>query len=253
MQALGDQLAARAEQRVQPDRPARQLPRRHAEQRPRGERLEVDLHAGGAALVADRHRPRVDAAGERAEALALDRPALVEVDDHDDLRVGDLARHDRAVRARREVRVACDQAGELRMRSAAYQVHMRSIPLPSLLDTALDRTLIGYGNLGYLARRRGWPGRRAARRARGQGRARHRRQGRPRPRRRRGPGAARRHRADGRPRPRGRRAGRRRARGRGARRAARRRRARRQLARRRARLRRPPSRGRCTRSSTTPA
>ena len=34
---------------------------------------------------------------------------------------------------------------------------MPSIPrLPSLLDTALDRTLIGYGNLGYLARRRGW-------------------------------------------------------------------------------------------------
>ena len=39
------------------------------------------------------------------------------------------------------------------MRSAAYQVHMRSIPLPSLLDTALDRTLIGYRNVGYLARR----------------------------------------------------------------------------------------------------
>ena len=34
---------------------------------------------------------------------------------------------------------------------------MRSIPLPSLLDTALDRTLIGYGNVGYLARRGGWP------------------------------------------------------------------------------------------------
>jgi NAD(P)-dependent dehydrogenase (short-subunit alcohol dehydrogenase family) len=35
---------------------------------------------------------------------------------------------------------------------------MPSIPrLPSLLDTALDRALIGYGNLGYLARRRGWP------------------------------------------------------------------------------------------------
>ena len=34
---------------------------------------------------------------------------------------------------------------------------MPSIPrLPSLLDTALDRTLIGYGNLGYLARRPGW-------------------------------------------------------------------------------------------------
>ena len=28
--------------------------------------------------------------------------------------------------------------------------------LPSLLDTALDRALIGYGNLGYLARRPGW-------------------------------------------------------------------------------------------------
>ena len=35
---------------------------------------------------------------------------------------------------------------------------MPSIPrLHSLLDTALDRTLIGYGNLGYLARRPGWP------------------------------------------------------------------------------------------------
>jgi len=34
---------------------------------------------------------------------------------------------------------------------------MPSIPrLPPLLDTALDRGLIGYGNLGYLARRRGW-------------------------------------------------------------------------------------------------
>ena len=30
------------------------------------------------------------------------------------------------------------------------------MPLPSLLDTALDRTLIGYGRLGYLARRPGW-------------------------------------------------------------------------------------------------
>ena len=29
-------------------------------------------------------------------------------------------------------------------------------PLPSILDTALDRTLLGYGNLGYLARREGW-------------------------------------------------------------------------------------------------
>jgi NAD(P)-dependent dehydrogenase (short-subunit alcohol dehydrogenase family) len=29
-------------------------------------------------------------------------------------------------------------------------------PLPSILDTALDRTLLGYGNLGYLARRSGW-------------------------------------------------------------------------------------------------
>ena len=44
------------------------------------------------------------------------------------------------------------------MRSAAYQVHMPSIPrLPSLLDIALDRALVGYGNLGYLARRPGWP------------------------------------------------------------------------------------------------
>lgn len=43
------------------------------------------------------------------------------------------------------------------MRSAAYQVHMPSLPrLPSPLDTALDRALIGYGNLGYLARRPGW-------------------------------------------------------------------------------------------------
>jgi dehydrogenase/reductase SDR family protein 12 len=34
---------------------------------------------------------------------------------------------------------------------------MPSIPrLPSLLDTVLDRTLLGYGNLGYLARRPGW-------------------------------------------------------------------------------------------------
>jgi dehydrogenase/reductase SDR family member 12 len=34
---------------------------------------------------------------------------------------------------------------------------MPSIPrLPSLLDTALDRTFVGYGNLGYLARRPGW-------------------------------------------------------------------------------------------------
>ena len=29
--------------------------------------------------------------------------------------------------------------------------------LPGLLDTALDRTFIGYGNLGYLARRASWP------------------------------------------------------------------------------------------------
>ena len=41
------------------------------------------------------------------------------------------------------------------MGSAAYQVHMPRIP--RLLDTALDRTLLGYGNLGYLARRPGWP------------------------------------------------------------------------------------------------
>ena len=34
---------------------------------------------------------------------------------------------------------------------------MPSIPrLPSLLDTALDRTLVGYGNLGYVARRSRW-------------------------------------------------------------------------------------------------
>jgi NAD(P)-dependent dehydrogenase (short-subunit alcohol dehydrogenase family) len=34
---------------------------------------------------------------------------------------------------------------------------MPSIPrLPSLIDTVLDRTLVGYGNLGYLARRPGW-------------------------------------------------------------------------------------------------
>lgn len=43
------------------------------------------------------------------------------------------------------------------MRSAAYQMHMPSLPrLPSPLDTALDRLLIGYGNLGYLARQSGW-------------------------------------------------------------------------------------------------
>src|SRR5215211_7576125 len=37
-------------------------------------------------------------------------------------------------------------------------MHMPRIPrLPAPLDTALDRTLIGYGNLGYLARRPGWP------------------------------------------------------------------------------------------------
>ena len=29
-------------------------------------------------------------------------------------------------------------------------------PPPSILDTALDRTLLGYGKLGYLARRSGW-------------------------------------------------------------------------------------------------
>ena len=29
-------------------------------------------------------------------------------------------------------------------------------PLPSILDTALDRTLLGYGKLGYAARRSGW-------------------------------------------------------------------------------------------------
>ena len=34
---------------------------------------------------------------------------------------------------------------------------MPSIPrIPSLLDTALDRTLVGYGNLGYMARRSRW-------------------------------------------------------------------------------------------------
>jgi len=34
---------------------------------------------------------------------------------------------------------------------------MAIIPrLPSLLDTALDRALLGYGNVGYLARRPGW-------------------------------------------------------------------------------------------------
>lgn len=31
------------------------------------------------------------------------------------------------------------------------------MPLHSLIDTALDRTLIGYGNVGYLVRRRSWP------------------------------------------------------------------------------------------------
>jgi NAD(P)-dependent dehydrogenase (short-subunit alcohol dehydrogenase family) len=36
-------------------------------------------------------------------------------------------------------------------------MHMPSIPpLPPILDTALDRTLLGYGNLGHLARRGGW-------------------------------------------------------------------------------------------------
>jgi len=36
---------------------------------------------------------------------------------------------------------------------------MPSLPrLPSPLDTALDRVLIGYGDLGYLARRPGWDG-----------------------------------------------------------------------------------------------
>ena len=34
---------------------------------------------------------------------------------------------------------------------------MPSLPrLPPLLDSALDRTLLGYGTLGYLARRPGW-------------------------------------------------------------------------------------------------
>jgi NAD(P)-dependent dehydrogenase (short-subunit alcohol dehydrogenase family) len=43
------------------------------------------------------------------------------------------------------------------MRSAAYEMHMPSIPrLPSLLDGALDRALLGYGNVGFLARRPGW-------------------------------------------------------------------------------------------------
>ena len=31
------------------------------------------------------------------------------------------------------------------------------MPLNSLLDTVLDRALIGYGNVGYIARRRSWP------------------------------------------------------------------------------------------------
>ena len=31
------------------------------------------------------------------------------------------------------------------------------MPLISLLDTVLDRTLIGYGNVGYVVRRRSWP------------------------------------------------------------------------------------------------
>ncbi len=43
------------------------------------------------------------------------------------------------------------------MGSPAYEMHMPSIPrLPSPIDTALDRTLLGYGKLGYLARRRIW-------------------------------------------------------------------------------------------------
>ena len=32
-----------------------------------------------------------------------------------------------------------------------------AMPLNPLLDTVLDRTLIGYGNVGYLVRRRSWP------------------------------------------------------------------------------------------------
>ena len=155
---LRDQRGLAPQQLLQPHRPARQLPGRHAEQRPRRERLEVDLDPGSAALVAHAHRPRVDAAGERPEPLALDGPARVEVDDHDDLRVRRLARLGRRPGAGAEVRVAAHEARELRMGSPAYQVHMPSIPrLPPLLDTALDRTLLGYGNLGYLARRPGWP------------------------------------------------------------------------------------------------
>lgn len=102
---------------------AAQLTRRNAEQRLGGGRLEVELHAPVRALVADPHRPGVEPADERAEALALHGPAVIEVDDHDDAAARELTGLARDTGVLVEVGVGADDGLQCGMGATARQRH----------------------------------------------------------------------------------------------------------------------------------
>jgi hypothetical protein len=128
VQALGQQRGAAAEQVLEPDGPLRQLPGGDAGQPPQRRRLEVHLDPACRSVVAHPHRAHVDAAGERAELLSLDAPALVQIDDHDDARARRLGGLDGPVRALREIGVLADDAAQRRVWEAANQPHGGSMP-----------------------------------------------------------------------------------------------------------------------------
>ena len=69
---------------------AGQLVERPADESPRGEGVEVDLHAERAAGVLGRHLPIVQPGDERGVPRAVDQPVLLERQDDHDVRAGAL-------------------------------------------------------------------------------------------------------------------------------------------------------------------
>jgi hypothetical protein len=78
------------------------------------------------------HGAQVDAARERPEVRALDRPALVQIDNQDEPRAGRLTRLDGTVGALLEVGVVADQVTQSEVRKASDQPHAERMPEPAL-------------------------------------------------------------------------------------------------------------------------
>lgn len=81
-------------------------------------RDEIDVDAVRPAVVTRRHPPVAEAAGERRQRLAVDRPLLAKTDDHDDVAAGALTPFERLRRLLPETDVARDAPAERGMRLA---------------------------------------------------------------------------------------------------------------------------------------